>query len=65
MSVVSASFRRATGTVGNPPPEPVSPSVHKYEDQHDEQKDAEHKPLIAREGNVMRREAARYLAPSE
>jgi hypothetical protein len=73
MSVVPASFWRATGTVSSPPPGPVrnpprgpvSLSVHKYEDHHDEQKDAEHKPPIAGEGNVMRWEAAHYLAPSE
>lgn len=73
MSVVSASLWRATGTVRSPPPVPVcspspglvSPCVHTYEDQPDEHKDADHKPPIAREADVMGWPAAHYVAPTE
>ena len=61
MSVVSASLWHSIGTVCSPPRGPVcspspglvSPCVHTYEDQHDEHKDADHKPPIAREADVM------------
>ena len=67
MSVVSASFWHVTGTVYSPPsgpaygppPGPVSPYIHTYEDQHDQQKDAEHKHPIAREDDVMRAQTIR------
>lgn len=73
MSVVSASLWHVTGTVCSPPPGPacspspglVSPCVHTYEDQHDEHKDADHKPPIAREADVMGWPAAHYVAPTE
>jgi hypothetical protein len=73
MSVVSASFCNVTGTVCRPPRGPVygpspglvSPCVHTYEDQHDEQKDADHEPPIAREADVMNWPAAHYVAPTE
>lgn len=73
MSVVSASLWHVTGTVCSPPSEPacspspglVSPCVHTYEDQRDEHKDADHKPPIAREADVMDWPAAHYVAPTE
>ena len=73
MSVVSASLWHATGTVCSPPPVPVcspspglvSPCVHTYEDQRDEHKNADHKPPIAREADVMDWPAAHYVAPTE
>ena len=55
MSAVCASFWHATGTVCSLPPAPVcstapglaSPSVHKYEAQHDYKNDAEDKHKTA------------------
>jgi hypothetical protein len=55
MSAVSAAFRPATGTVCSLPPGPVcspapglaSPSVHKYDTQHDYNNNAKHKDQTA------------------
>ncbi len=78
MSAVCASFWHATGTVCSLPPAPVcstapglaSPSVHKYEAQHDYKNDAEDKHKTADAEAMARLRDKRdtgqhYLAPTE
>ena len=79
MPVVSASFRRAAGTVCSPapgpvsshPPGPVSSGVHTCEDQRDKQNDDEHEqPSTGEAGEATgkppwgeRDTGQHYLAP--
>ena len=78
MSAVSASFWHATGTARSSLPGPVwspapglaSPSVYKYEAQHDYNNDAKHKDQTADAEAVARLRdkcdtGQHYLAPSE
>jgi len=78
MSAVSAAFWHATATVCSLPPGPVcspapglaSPSVYKYDTQHDYNNNAKHKDQTADAEAMARLRDKRdtgqhYLAPTE